>query len=169
MTCRFLSLSSEAQWPDLLHLLEHRDNPEHTVETDVRAMLDAVRTDGDKAVLDYVRRFDCPGMEPPLRVADETIEQVHAAIVESQKSVTRQLDRLEAALEKIRVQVQEGNAEMGRMTQCVEADLAQTINGHNLQLNNILAENHRRICWLAIGNLILLLAIFAGIMAPYLK
>lgn len=103
------------------------------------------------------------------RNTDETIEQVHAAIVESQKSVSRQLDRLEATLETIRVQAQEGNAEMGRMTQRVEADLAQTINGHSMQLNNTLAKNHRRLCWLAIGNLVLLLGIFAGIMVPYLK
>ena len=103
------------------------------------------------------------------RNTDETIEQVHAAIVESQKNVSRQLDRLEAALETIRVQAQEGNAEMGRMTQRVEADLAQAINYQSLQLNNTLADNHRRLCWLAIGNLVLLLAIFAGIMAPYLK
>ena len=98
-----------------------------------------------------------------------SIEQVHAAIVESQKNVSRQLDRLEAALETIRVQAQEGNAEMGRMTQRVEADLAQAINYQSLQLNNTLADNHRRLCWLAIGTLVLLLAIFAGIMAPYLK
>ena len=58
---------------------------------------------------------------------------------------------------------------MGRMTQRVEADLAQAINYQSLQLNNTLADNHRRLCWLAIGNLVLLLAIFAGIMAPYLK
>ena len=43
MTCRLLSLSSEAMWPELLRLLENRDNPDQTVETDVRAMLDAVR------------------------------------------------------------------------------------------------------------------------------
>ena len=44
MTCRLLSLSSEAMWPELLRLLENRDNPDQTVETDVRAMLDAVHS-----------------------------------------------------------------------------------------------------------------------------
>ena len=72
MTCRLLSLSSEAMWPELLRLLENRDNPDQTVETDVRAMLDAVRKGGDSAVLEYVRRFDCPDMRPPLRVPAET-------------------------------------------------------------------------------------------------
>ena len=75
MTCRLLSLSSEAMWPELLRLLENRDNPDQTVETDVRAMLDAVRKGGDSAVLEYVRRFDCPDMRPPLRVPAEDLEQ----------------------------------------------------------------------------------------------
>ena len=103
------------------------------------------------------------------RNTDETIEQVHAAIVESQRGVSRQLDRVEKALEAIRVQAQEGNVEMGRMMQRVEADLAQAINCQSLQLHNSLTENHRRLCWLAIGNLVLLMGTIAGIMAPYLK
>lgn len=75
MTCRFLSLTSEALWPELLRMLADRGNPDQSVEADVRAMLDAVRKDGDAAVLDYVRRFDCPAMQPPLRVAPEALEQ----------------------------------------------------------------------------------------------
>ena len=75
MTCRLLSLSSEAMWPELLRFLENRDNPDQTVETDVRAMLDAVRKGGDSAVLEYVRRFDCPDMRPPRRVPAEDLEQ----------------------------------------------------------------------------------------------
>lgn len=80
MTCRFLSLTSEALWPELLHMLADRGNPDHNVEADVRAMLDAVRKDGDAAVLDYVRRFDCPAMQPPLRVSPEAIEQAAASL-----------------------------------------------------------------------------------------
>ena len=62
-------------WPDLFHILERRVNPEHTVETDVRSMLDSVRENGDAAVLEYVRKFDCPGMDGPLRVSEEAMEQ----------------------------------------------------------------------------------------------
>ena len=51
MTCRFLSLTSEALWPELLQMLADRGNPDQSVEADVRAMLDAVRKDGDAAVL----------------------------------------------------------------------------------------------------------------------
>ena len=31
MTCRLLSLSSEAMWPELLRLLENRDNPDQPI------------------------------------------------------------------------------------------------------------------------------------------
>lgn len=80
MTCRFLSLTSEALWPELLQMLADRGNPDQNVEADVRAMLDAVRKDGDEAVLGYVRRFDCPAMQPPLRVSPEALEQAAASL-----------------------------------------------------------------------------------------
>ena len=97
MTCRLLSLSSEAMWPELLRLLENRDNPDQTVETDVRAMLDAVRKGGDSAVLEYVRRVDCPDMRPPLRVPAEDLEQAARDIP------AESLDCIKQAADNIRV------------------------------------------------------------------
>lgn len=97
MTCRLLSLSSEAMWPELLRLLENRDNPDQTVETDVRAMLDAVRKGGDSAVLEYVRRFDCPDMRPPLRVPAEELEQAARDIpAESLDCIKQAADNIRA-------------------------------------------------------------------------
>ena len=97
MTCRLLSLSSEAMWPELLRLLENRDNPDQTVETDVRAMLDAVRKGGDSAVLEYVRRFDCPDMRPPLRVPAEDLEQAARDIpAESLDCIKQAADNIRA-------------------------------------------------------------------------
>ena len=97
MTCRLLSLSSEAMWPELLRLLENRDNPNQTVETDVRAMLDAVRKGGDSAVLEYVRRFDCPDMRPPLRVPAEDLEQAARDIpAESLDCIKQAADNIRA-------------------------------------------------------------------------
>ena len=97
MTCRLLSLSSEAMWPELLRLLENRDNPDQTVETDVRAMLDAVRKGGDSAVLEYARRFDCPDMRPPLRVPAEDLEQAARDIpAESLDCIKQAADNIRA-------------------------------------------------------------------------
>lgn len=90
MSCRLLSLSSEAMWPELLQLLHSRHNPDQTVETDVRRMLEAVRTDGDTAVLEYTRRFDCPVMELPLQVPPEVLEQaIHAVSPTSLEYIRR--------------------------------------------------------------------------------
>ena len=84
-------------WPELLQLLENRDNPDQTVETDVRAMLDAVRKGGDGAVLEYVRRFDCPDMRPPLRVPAEDLEQAARGIpAESLDCIRRAADNIRA-------------------------------------------------------------------------
>lgn len=49
-----------------------------SVAEDVRAIVEGVRSGGDQALLDYVRRFDTGGLEPaPLRV---TAEEFDAAI-----------------------------------------------------------------------------------------
>ena len=90
MTCRFLSLTSEALWPELLQMLADRGNPDQSVEADVRAMLDAVRQDGDAAVLGYVRRFDCPAMQPPLRVSPEAPEQAAESLPSESLDCIRQ-------------------------------------------------------------------------------
>ena len=90
MTCRFLSLTSEALWPELLQMLADRGNPDQSVEADVRAMLDAVRKDGDAAVLGYVRRFDCPAMQPPLRVSPEAPEQAAESLPSESLDCIRQ-------------------------------------------------------------------------------
>lgn len=97
MTCPLLSLPSETQWPELLRRLADRDNPDHTVEADVRAMLEAVRKDGDAAVLDYVRRFDCPAMRPPLRVPAEALERAAAELpAESLDCIREAADNIRA-------------------------------------------------------------------------
>ncbi len=75
MSCRLLSFSSETMWPELLRALAERDNPDHTAESDVRQMIEKVRKEGDAAVLEYIRRFDCPDMQLPLRVSSEALEQ----------------------------------------------------------------------------------------------
>lgn len=90
MTCRFLSLTSETLWPELLQMLADRGNPDQSVEADVRAMLDAVLKDGDAAVLGYVRRFDCPAMQPPLRVSPEAPEQAAESLPSESLDCIRQ-------------------------------------------------------------------------------
>lgn len=83
MLCRLLVFPSPFQRAEWLGHLARRGNPDETVESGVKAMLEAVRQRGDEAVVDYTRRFDCPTLTDSLRVPLEVMEaatrQVNAA------------------------------------------------------------------------------------------
>lgn len=70
MPLRSISYASPADWPHISSWLARRDAAEDNVEPLVRDILARVRADGDEAVAEYTRRFDCPGMTAGgLRVA----------------------------------------------------------------------------------------------------
>ncbi|MDR3320025.1 MAG: histidinol dehydrogenase [Desulfovibrio sp.] len=73
MTCRILTLHSEQEWPKAGQWLRARNTPGQSVENSVREILAAVRKNGDAALCDYTRRFDCPNFSPPLRVSARDI------------------------------------------------------------------------------------------------
>jgi histidinol dehydrogenase len=66
-------MRSEQDWPKLAHMLEGRVESEESVERTVREILADVALRGDEAVLEYTRRFDCPDLQPPLRLSGEEI------------------------------------------------------------------------------------------------
>ncbi|MDD6181182.1 MAG: histidinol dehydrogenase [Desulfovibrionaceae bacterium] len=84
--CRLLEVQSEKEWPALLEWLQGRANPDNSVEEKVRGILDDVRARGDAALLDYTRRFDCPGLEE-LRVSPREIAAAAAAVAEEDRAI----------------------------------------------------------------------------------
>lgn len=68
MSCRILHLRDASEWPAQGRWLAGRSMPEGQVEAAVRDMLAAVRGRGDAALVDYIRKFDCPDFTMPLRV-----------------------------------------------------------------------------------------------------
>lgn len=80
MICRIVRIQSEQDWPRLAPLFEGRAEPRESVERDVRDILSNVAAGGDEALLDYTRRFDCPNMEPPLRLGREEIRRAAAGL-----------------------------------------------------------------------------------------
>ena len=80
MPCSLLHLSGKAEWPLLLNRLEGRGDADHSRDAAVAAMLEAVRKEGDKAVLEYCRQFDCPEMTLPLRVSQEELEAASRSV-----------------------------------------------------------------------------------------
>ena len=100
---------------------------------------------------------------------DETIEQVHAAIVESQRNVAAQMSKIERDLVSFRTQQNEAKIELGYRMERLEATLLQSIERHAMQLVQESVDKHRRLCWLAAGNMVILLGICVGVLVPYLK
>lgn len=75
MPCSLIVCRTAEDFEPLLRKLKGRENPDQTVEATVRAILDAVSTRGDAALLEYTRRFDCPDFTVDrLRVSPEEIE-----------------------------------------------------------------------------------------------
>lgn len=60
MPCRELNFSSATDWPSIKKWLQARWNPDFSVEQSVRDILEQVRQNGDDALVNYTRRFDCP-------------------------------------------------------------------------------------------------------------
>lgn len=78
--CRKFSLDSAAQWPGLSAWLEGRAAPAGNVESTVAEMIAKVREQGDSALLEYSRKFDCPDLKPPLVVSKSAIEAAGASV-----------------------------------------------------------------------------------------
>lgn len=80
MTCRSISLQSAQDWPRAAQWLAARRNPGDNVEHAVRAIIDDVRAQGDEALLEYTRRFDCADFAPPLRLSEQDIARSAASV-----------------------------------------------------------------------------------------
>ena len=84
-------------WPELLRLLENRDNPDQTVETDVRAMLDAVRKGRRQRRPRVCPAVRLSGHAAPLRVPAEDLEQAARDIpAESLDCIKQAADNIRA-------------------------------------------------------------------------
>lgn len=111
MLCRFLDFCQTGEqkftpeaglgvpdcWSELILLLSARstDNPE--VEEAVAAILQTVRENGDEAVVDYTRRFDCPNfLKKHLRVAGEELENAALSLEHAESEL------ISEAIENIR-------------------------------------------------------------------
>ncbi len=74
MPCRLLHYRSAQDGISLRDMLAGRDDPGNSVEPAVRDILAAVASDGDAALIEYTRRFDCPDFSADmLRVTPESL------------------------------------------------------------------------------------------------
>lgn len=84
MPCRIMKIqsSTDPQFVEFFQHLSARDGGSGAgdVESSVRDMLARVRAEGDAALQDFTRRFDCPAMEPPFAVSPQELQLAAASI-----------------------------------------------------------------------------------------
>ena len=75
MPIRELRFAGREDWPPIRDLLAKRRRPDVEIERRVREIIQRVQQDRDAALVEYTRRFDCPGFEPArLKVAPAEIK-----------------------------------------------------------------------------------------------
>lgn len=79
--CRHFHYAGRDDWPHISRWLDQRQAPSPDVDRQVRDILDQVRKEGDPALLELTRRFDCPDFAlSQLRVPKETVEEARNRI-----------------------------------------------------------------------------------------
>ncbi|WP_243546886.1 histidinol dehydrogenase [Pseudodesulfovibrio tunisiensis] len=74
MSCRELTYSGPGDWQAIGRWLDKRKDPDTKVDGIVRDILKNVRTNGDKALVEYTRKFDCDSLdESMIRVPGKAI------------------------------------------------------------------------------------------------
>lgn len=96
------------------------------------------------------------------RNTDETIEQVHTAIVESQKKLGMQIEKLAFMLDNLREQTIETKAESVQKVDFLEAHLIQLANFNMNQQLRDTETKYRRLLGLSIANMALVLLLSTG-------
>ena len=80
MACRMLHASSVQEWRTISQWLADRTTPDAAVENVVREIIANVAANGDEALLEYTRKFDCPDFAPPFRVSERDIAKAAAYV-----------------------------------------------------------------------------------------
>lgn len=76
MPCNMFKFTNEAQWSDLSNLLEARNKNNPNIEKTVKEIIEKVRTQGDDALVEYTKKFDCPNFSlDKLRVPQSELTQ----------------------------------------------------------------------------------------------
>jgi histidinol dehydrogenase len=98
MPCPQLTYQRPEDFAPLAQKLKGRENPDQAVEQRVRDILAHVAAEGDEALADYTRRYDCPDFTPSmLRVPVEDIAAARGQVNPSDLAI------LEEAAHNIRV------------------------------------------------------------------
>ncbi|MBI5518539.1 MAG: histidinol dehydrogenase [Desulfovibrio sp.] len=96
MPCRIVRIPAELDADGLLSWLSGRKDPGNDISASVRAILAAVKKDGDKALRAYTRKFDAPRLPDRFQVPGKDIAAALKGIPKAD------LDILREAIERVR-------------------------------------------------------------------
>ncbi|TIH12160.1 histidinol dehydrogenase [Marinifilum sp. JC120] len=97
MPCRDITYSGQQDWPEIKKWLQLRVNPDSKVDSIVKDILSKVKTEGDKALVDYTKQFDCPDFTQSMLKVSRDQRSLAYAEIESQD-----LEIIEEAIRNIR-------------------------------------------------------------------
>lgn len=80
MICRTLQIASIQDWMEKSAWLKARTESTEDVEDSVREILKNVKQDGDAALIEYTRKYDCPAFENPIQVSEREIAMGAASV-----------------------------------------------------------------------------------------
>lgn len=88
MICSNLNIENDKQWLEATSWLKGRNKPSPEVEKTVRDIIANVRKEGDTALYKYIRQYDSPNFDRPLRVSEsEILAGVASVSVESRQHI----------------------------------------------------------------------------------
>lgn len=90
MPCRIVRVPAELSVDGLLSWLSGRKDPGNDISTSVRAILAAVKKDGDKALRAYTRKFDAPKLPDRFQVPGRDISAALKSIPPADLDILRE-------------------------------------------------------------------------------
>ncbi|GFK94538.1 Histidinol dehydrogenase [Fundidesulfovibrio magnetotacticus] len=91
MPCPRIVIQRQADFDPLLAKLKGREDPGQDVEARVRDILAYVQAQGDEALADFNRRFDCPSFAASmLRVPEAEIQAAESLVIGSDLAIIRE-------------------------------------------------------------------------------
>ena len=88
MPCRVLNLNKTVGWGEALHILDARNQADPALEGAVKDIIARVAAEGDAALVDFTRCFDCPDFKPgALRVSEHDLDAACAVVPEDDLAI----------------------------------------------------------------------------------
>lgn len=88
MPCKQLTYTGHQDWDEIRQWLDRRKDPDTKVDGIVREILEAIRSRGDDALVEYTAKFDCPEItRDTLSVPEDVIREALSTIPAADRDI----------------------------------------------------------------------------------